>query len=101
MSDFERELKRTGMRAPDGAFGIVSTGSLNSNTFAAIAAAIPDGTWELVCHPGYADAALDQVATRLRKSRELELALLCSEDARKSLEQHGVQVISYREFLET
>ena len=99
--DFERELKRTGMRAPHGSFGIVSTGSLNSTTFAAIAAAVPEGMWELVCHPGYADAALDRIATRLRKSREIELELLCSEGARKSLAHHGVQVISYRDFLES
>jgi hopanoid biosynthesis associated protein HpnK len=99
--DFERELKRTGVRAPDGAFGIVSTGSLTSATFGAIAAAIPEGTWELICHPGYSDAALDQVATRLRKSRETELEVLCSEQARESLARHGVEIISYRDFLET
>lgn len=100
-SDFERELRRAGMRAPDGAFGIVSTGSLTSATFAAIAAGIPEGTWELVCHPGYVDAALDRVATRLKKSREIELEVLCSKEARTSLERHGVDVISYRDFLES
>jgi hopanoid biosynthesis associated protein HpnK len=97
--DFQRELQRTGVRAPDGAFGIVATGSLNSATFEAIAAAIPEGTWELVCHPGYVDAELDRVATRLRRSRETELDLLCSPQARGALERHQVDVISYRDFL--
>ncbi len=97
--EFARELKRTGMRSPDGSFGIVSTGSLNARAFAAIAAAVPEGTWELVCHPGYADAALRQVATRLRESRESELELLCSASARASLERNGIEVISYRDFL--
>jgi hypothetical protein len=33
-------------------------------------------TWELVCHPGYPDAALDKVRTRLRQSRAEEHAAL-------------------------
>ncbi len=34
--------------------------------------AIPEPTWELVCHPGYPDQHLDQVRTRLRASRAAE-----------------------------
>ncbi len=38
---------------------------------------MPPGTWELVCHPGYVDAALGQAGTRLVGTRETErLALL-------------------------
>jgi hypothetical protein len=38
---------------------------------------MPPGTWELVCHPGYVDAALGQAGTRLVATRETErLALL-------------------------
>jgi predicted glycoside hydrolase/deacetylase ChbG (UPF0249 family) len=36
------------------------------------APAIPEPTWELVCHPGYPDQHLDQVRTRLRASRAAE-----------------------------
>jgi hypothetical protein len=33
---------------------------------------LPEGTWELVTHPGYNDADLARVRTRLRASREIE-----------------------------
>jgi hypothetical protein len=37
---------------------------------------MPPGTWELVTHPGYNDADLAEVTTRLRGSRETELEAL-------------------------
>jgi hypothetical protein len=37
---------------------------------------MPPGTWELVTHPGYNDAGLAEVKTRLRDSREAELEAL-------------------------
>ena len=42
---------------------------------------MPEGTWELVTHPGYNDTDLAQVRTRLRASREIERqALLALEN---------------------
>ena len=43
------------------------------------------------------DADLDGVRTRLRQSREQELQLLTSPEAKELLERHGIQLISYRE----
>ena len=37
---------------------------------------MPAGTWELVCHPGYSDRALEQAHTRLLASRETERSAL-------------------------
>ena len=60
-----------------GTIGISATGRLNQATLKAILDALPDGTWELVCHPGYHDSDLDRITTRLRETREVErLALL-------------------------
>ena len=39
---------------------------------------MPDGTWELVTHPGYNDPQLAHAGTRLVASRELELKALKS-----------------------
>ena len=39
---------------------------------------LPEGTWEFVTHPGYNDAELNNVKTRLRQSRENELEILTS-----------------------
>jgi predicted glycoside hydrolase/deacetylase ChbG (UPF0249 family) len=96
-ADFQREVAAHGLRATDGALGVLVTGVLDLNLFIEIASRIPDGTWEFVCHPGYNDRDLDEVRTRLRASREQELQVLTSSEARKVLEQHGVQLISYHE----
>jgi predicted glycoside hydrolase/deacetylase ChbG (UPF0249 family) len=66
-------------------------------SFLSIVENLPDGTWEFVCHPGYNDDELDQVRTRLRHSRETELALLTSPDARSALERRGIELISYHQ----
>jgi predicted glycoside hydrolase/deacetylase ChbG (UPF0249 family) len=56
----------------DGTVAISATGSLNSETLTTLLANLPEGIWELVCHPGYNDADLDAVATRLRTHRDIE-----------------------------
>jgi chitin disaccharide deacetylase len=88
-----------GLLTPDGTFGIVVTGALDEKLFRAIAAIIPEGTWEFVCHPGYNDDDLKSVKTRLRASREVELHLLTMPEARELLLQQGVELISYRELI--
>ncbi|MGA9508997.1 MAG: ChbG/HpnK family deacetylase [Candidatus Sulfotelmatobacter sp.] len=98
---FHDAAKRQGMIAPDGTLGIVVTGALDERLFRAIAAIIPEGTWEFVCHPGYNDADLQQANTRLRESRETELRVLTMPEARQLLEAEGIALISYRELVST
>ena len=58
---------------------------------------LPDGIWELVCHPGYNDADLRGVRTRLRESREQELRILTSSSTRDLLAANGIELVSFRE----
>lgn len=62
----------------DGTVGISATGSLDETSLRNLVQALPEGTWELVCHPGYHDADLDRVPTRLRQTREVERRALLS-----------------------
>jgi predicted glycoside hydrolase/deacetylase ChbG (UPF0249 family) len=94
---FLRETARTGILTTDGTFGVVSTGALDLKLFAAIVGCIPEGTWEFVCHPGYADGDLERVRTRLRASRAQEMEVLTSPEARRVLQQRGIELISFRE----
>lgn len=94
---FRRAVREAGTVTPDGSLGIVVTGALDESVFQLVLESIPEGTWELVCHPGYSDADLDKVRTRLRWSRETELRLLTSAEARQILADHEVRLISYRE----
>ena len=98
---FRDAARRQGMVTPDGTLGIVVTGALDEKLFRAIAAIIPEGTWEFVCHPGYNDADLQQTNTRLSDSRETELRLLTMPEAKRLLEDQGIALISYRELIST
>jgi chitin disaccharide deacetylase len=53
---------------------------------------LPEGTWELVTHPGYNDADLDRVRTRLRATRDVEREALPA-----IKEFPDVELISYRD----
>ena len=94
---FRREVARSGLRTPDGTVGVLVTGELDHDSFVELMRGLPEGTWEFVCHPGYHDADLDQVRTRLRESRQQELALLTSPDIGNTLEDCGIELISYHE----
>jgi hopanoid biosynthesis associated protein HpnK len=92
---FREAVAAAGMVTTHGTFGIVLTGALDERLFAAIVSSIPEGTWEFVCHPGYCDADLRSVRTRLRESREHELRVLTSPAARRSIDAAGIELISY------
>ncbi len=69
---FLRLVNEAGLATTDGAIGVLATGILNTRTLGRLLSLMPQGTWELVCHPGYVDPELDAVRTRLRESRALE-----------------------------
>jgi predicted glycoside hydrolase/deacetylase ChbG (UPF0249 family) len=94
---FRREVEEQGLRTPDGSVGVVVTGRLDPGCFIDLLEGLPEGTWEFVCHPGYNDADLDRVRTRLRQSREEELALLISLEAKAALQRRGIELIGYHE----
>jgi hypothetical protein len=69
---------------------VLATGTLDTATVAALLAALPEGIFELVSHPGYNDAALAQAHTRLLASREIERQALGSIPG-----QSGLQLVSF------
>lgn len=75
---FRRLVDEVGLVTTDGAIGVLATGTLDTATLASLLRAMPDGTWELVTHPGYHDADLASAGTRLLTSREVEYKTLLS-----------------------
>ena len=71
-SRFRRIVSEEGFVTTDGSIGVLATGSLNIATIRSLTAAMPDGTFEFVSHPGYRDEVLARVNTRLLESREIE-----------------------------
>ena len=95
---FRAKVRRAGLLTPDGIVGVVETGSFNTSLLRQALANLPEGTWELVCHPGYDDADLRAARTRLLESRDQERRLLLSEDLRTFLQEQKIRLIGYREF---
>jgi len=97
--EFRGAARREGIETTDGTLGIVVTGTLDEKLFRTIAAIIPEGTWEFVCHPGYNDADLQQANTRLRESREIELRVLTMPEVRNLLSNCDIDLVSYRDLV--
>ena len=93
-----RELtERAGIGTADYFCGIAQTGVLTKKGVQQLLASLPEGTTELMCHPGYADADLEKSATRLQKSRQRELEILTDKEIRKSIAALGIRLINYGE----
>ncbi|HET9180746.1 MAG TPA: ChbG/HpnK family deacetylase [Candidatus Angelobacter sp.] len=92
---FQRAIRDENMLTTDGTVGIVATGKLDARLLLSMLESLPEGTWELVCHPGYADAELQAAGTRLVQSREVELQALISLEVRNLITRRGIELISY------
>ena len=87
-----RIIAEAGFATTDGTIAMAATGVLDEATLISLIGRLAPGTWELVTHPGYNDADLDRVRTRLRASRDREREALA---ALKLFP--AVELISFRE----
>jgi len=71
-----RVLDSEGFVTTRGTIAVAGTGMLDIGNLRSLLQSLPPGTWELVTHPGYSDADLDRVRTRLHASRDIERAAL-------------------------
>jgi chitin disaccharide deacetylase len=94
---FRQKVRRAGLATPDGIIGVVETGSFDASLLRHALANLTEGTWELVCHPGYDDADLRAARTRLIESRDQERRLLMSDELRTFLDEQKIRLISYRD----
>jgi predicted glycoside hydrolase/deacetylase ChbG (UPF0249 family) len=74
--EFLRMVRKREISTTDGCVGVLATGSLDAAGLRAILGRMPEGTWELVCHPAVMDEELRGVRTRLMESRVVELNAL-------------------------
>jgi hopanoid biosynthesis associated protein HpnK len=91
-----RELaEHSGIATSDYFCGIAQTGVLTKKGVLQLLASLPEGTTELMCHPGYVDADLEHSATRLQASRQTELEILTDKEIRKNIAVLGIRLINY------
>jgi chitin disaccharide deacetylase len=73
-----RIITEEGFTTTDGTVAVAGTGVLDATMVRRLLNQMPEGTWELVTHPGYNDEALGRVRTRLRESRDIERQALAA-----------------------
>jgi chitin disaccharide deacetylase len=69
---WRRIVAEEGFATTGGSLGVSSTGALGKMSLHRLLDHIRPGTWELVTHPGYSDADLARIPTRLHASRDLD-----------------------------
>jgi hopanoid biosynthesis associated protein HpnK len=93
--DAREQAARAGISTADYFCGIAQTGELTREGVEQFLKSLPAGTTELMCHPGYADAALQKTPTRLQLSRETELHILTDTGIRNLVASLGIRLIDY------
>jgi predicted glycoside hydrolase/deacetylase ChbG (UPF0249 family) len=94
---FQGVLSKHGCKTTDHFAGFQITGRFRSAELVDLMALIPEGSTELMCHPGRCREALRQARTRLKESREHELEALVSQEVRDAVVRNGIEVVGYGE----
>jgi predicted glycoside hydrolase/deacetylase ChbG (UPF0249 family) len=92
---FARTLARHGCSSTDWFSGFRITGNYDAQTLASILRALPEGSTELMCHPGILGPELQQSRTRLKQSRQDELTALTSSEVRAAIDETGITLTNY------
>jgi hopanoid biosynthesis associated protein HpnK len=91
-----RLARQAGLATTDWFFGVRATGGVSAELLEHLLRRAPDGTGELMVHPGEADDPSDR-PTRLAASRPQELAALCDRRARRAIEENGWTLVTYKD----
>jgi hopanoid biosynthesis associated protein HpnK len=93
--DAREQAERAGIATADYFCGIAQTGEQTKEGVARLLKSLPEGTTELMCHPGYADAKLRETATRLQESRQKEVEILTDTGIRNLVASQGIRLVDY------
>jgi predicted glycoside hydrolase/deacetylase ChbG (UPF0249 family) len=92
---FHRVLRAHGCRTTDHFAGFLITGRFHTAELIDLMSALPEGSTELMCHPGRCGHALRAAPTRLKESRERELEALVAPEVRAALQRNGIELVNY------
>jgi len=96
---WSRQLRRAGVACASHFYGLTATGLLDEEILGEILSHLPEGTSELMCHPGIVDNALRRTPTRLLEQRETEYRALTQPAMKRLAQDLGIQLINYREMV--
>jgi len=93
-----REQSRAaGLFCPSVFLGLVHTGFLNARTLNALLALVPDGSTELMCHPGYASPQLEALGGELTRQRQAEVLALIAPEVKEIVRRLGIRLTNFRD----
>jgi predicted glycoside hydrolase/deacetylase ChbG (UPF0249 family) len=93
---FRQKLAEAGLACPTHFYGISQTGFLDARGILEVLRQLPEGTSELMCHPGYVDVELAKTGTRLLSQREIEAFALRSRLITSFLAGSGIRLVNYK-----
>jgi chitin disaccharide deacetylase len=86
---------RPELRMPDGMYGFAAGGCLTRATLEQILREMPDGLYELNCHPGECDVETRQLYGHWGYRWDEELAAMTAPETRAILEEQGIALTSF------
>jgi predicted glycoside hydrolase/deacetylase ChbG (UPF0249 family) len=89
-------LRAAGVRTPDRFYGGFHAQAATFETLEGLLGKLPDGSSELMCHPGKVDEALREASSYVEE-RELELEILCDEAIRSLVRSRGIRLVGFHE----
>jgi len=94
---FDRRLARFGCRTTDHFAGLRLTGRFGPAELVRLITELPPGSTEFMCHPGRCGPELMAARTRLKQSRERELAALTAPEVFQALRRAEIALAGFRE----
>lgn len=91
----QHKLREAGAVTTDHFAGFALTGYLDEARLLELIATLPEGSTELMCHPGFCREQLRASATRLKESREIELRALTSPIVRAALDARKIRLTNF------
>jgi predicted glycoside hydrolase/deacetylase ChbG (UPF0249 family) len=94
--DARRMLRAAGVRTPDRFIDRFYAENVSFRTLEEILTGLPDGTSELMCHPGLVDDALKAGSTYVEE-RQWEVEALCDPTIRQLVQAKAIRLVGFGE----
>lgn len=91
-----RKLQQQKLAAPDHFFGMLAGGNMHEDYLLQVLSSLPEGISEVMMHPGIDDSILGK-RYDWNYHWQAELNAVCSPRIRQYIEQHRINLISFRE----
>ncbi|MGB8543177.1 MAG: ChbG/HpnK family deacetylase [Candidatus Acidiferrales bacterium] len=94
---FQAIVRNYGLLTPNNFLGLAMTGSLGPVALRRMIDTLPDGSTEIMLHPGICDDDLAKSGSRLQMHRDAEMSALLDPAVKSAVVERDIRLITYRE----